>query len=571
LTACLYWSTAVTDAGIEPDFLMDSDPELRIPEPIKDFNPAMASLWTAALERPETDMQRMAAETIARAHQYGIPGLIKTVPRLEQILMDDMSNPAARFAAAHALIVLESRDSEQKLFEASQLFGADLKELVEPAVAAWDCAAARTTWIERLKKPDTRPRELMLAIQGLGTVRETLALDDLLSIVEDMTRNPAVRLAAATSAGNIAESGLEQQADRLARMTRTPLFVNQLCAVRLLASHSGETARQSLIDLASHDEPVVAAAALRRLNEIDVSLVLPMAESVMKSPDPQVRLQGATAILQKPSAPLIEPLSQLLDDPNPELRRSVAEGLFRLSEQPELSDLIRSEALQVLTEDGWQGQEQAALLIGKLEYKAAANRLVELLKSPRDEVRISSAWALRKVAVQETVPAMLDHAEQRTEQRRAGSDSPELDQEIAHVFEALGVLQADEATPLLLTYVPKRTGWYLSRGAAIWAIGRLNAGTRNQEIESMLSARIRDFAPQPNETSLVKRMSAITLGRMQAVEQASMLRQFAVSEDVRIPLALALGWAVRELTGEELPSPDPLTIDQGDWFLEPLP
>ncbi len=227
--------------------------------------------------------------------------------------------------------------------------------------------------------------------------------------------------------------------------------------------------------------------------------------------------------------------------------------------------------MQVLAGDSWQGQEQAALLLGALEHQPAADRLVELLESPRPEVGIATAWALRKVAVQETIPALIDRAKRLTEQRRTKGDSQTLDEEVAHLFEALGVLHAADATPLVLEYVPKRAGWHLSRGAAIWAIGHLNAGTRDSELEAKLSGRILDFDPQPSESSLVKQMSSIALGRMQAVDQASMLRQYAESDDVEISLQLALGWAVRELTGEILPPPDPATVSQGDWFLQPLP
>ena len=66
-------------------------------------------------------------------------------------------------------------------------------------------------------------------------------------------------------------------------------------------------------------------------------------------------------------------------------------------------------------------------------------------------------------------------------------------------------------------------------------------------------------------------MSAVVLARMQAADQAQMMRQFAVSDEVDVSLELALGWAVRQLTGEELPPPEPLTASQGNWFLEPLP
>ena len=571
LAVFLGWAAPVVVAGIEPDFLMDLDPELQIPQPVEDFNPAMATLWMAALERPEADMQRMAAETIARGHLYGIPDLTKAVPGLERILMADSSHPAARFAAARALIVLESRSSGGKLFEASQAFGADLQELVEPTLAVWKIPAAKDVWIERLKTPNIGQRDLLLAIRGLGSVREPSALDDLLSIASDMTRNTAVRLAAATAAGNIAETGLEQPADRLARNTQAPFFVNQLCAVRLLTRHSSESARQTLINLASHEEPVVVAAALQRLNEIDFALVLPKAESAMQSVDPRVRRQGATAMLRRPATSHIGPLSQLLADPHPGLRRDICEGLFQLCEQPELDELIRAAALQVLAGDRWQGQEQAALLLGSLEHPPAADRLVELLESPRAEARLASAWALRKVAVKQTIPALIDRAKRLTEQRSVKGDSPELDKEVAHLFEALGVMHAVDATPLLLEYVPRRRGWRLSRGAAIWAIGNLNEGTRDSELEERLSSRILDFEQQPSEDSLVKQMSAIALGRMQAVDQAPMMRQLAVSDAVDMRLELSLGWAVRELTGEELPPPDPSTVGQGNWFLEPLP
>ncbi len=479
------------------------------------------------------------------------------------------------------MIVLESRGSGDKLFEASQSYGADLRQLVEPALAAWNNDSPKSVWVERLASAETRPRDLILAMRGLGAVREQSTLPGLLSIVGDPTRNAGIRLEAATAAGKIAETGLVPDAERLAGNAQAPHFVNQLCAVRLLARHSDEAASRLLADLARHDEPAVAAAALQRLNEIDSALVLPLAESTIQNSDPQVRRQGVSCLLRRPSAEHIGPLSQLLADPHPGLRRDVCEGLYHLSEQPGLSDTIRDAALAVLAGESWQGQEQASLLLGALEHRPAADRLVELLDSPRGEVRLSTAWALRKVAVPETVPALIDQAKRQEERRRVQGDRPDLDQQIAHLFEALGILHAKEAMPLLLEYVPKRHGSHLSRGAAIWAIGRLNEGTRNSDLETALSERLRDFEPQPLETPLVKQMCAIALGRMQAVDEASMMRQFALSDEsihygpfddvVLMRLQLSLAWAVKELTGEELPPPKPLTVGQVSWFLEPLP
>ncbi|MEZ6147794.1 MAG: hypothetical protein R3B91_20670 [Planctomycetaceae bacterium] len=582
----LCWVAPVALAEIHLDYLMDSDPNLPFPETVLEVDPQLVPLWIEALGRPEIDMQRMAAETIARGHERGIPDLVHAVPRLEEILTSPTSHPAARFAAARALIVLESRDSAAKLFEASEIYGADLRQLVESALAAWEDPSARDVWAQRLGSRETHPRDLIQAIRGLGALREQSVLPTLLAIVNEPTENPGIRLVAATAAGQIAETGLEQDAERLASNPRTTLFVNQLCAVRLLAQHASEAAQQVLISMAVQDEPAVAAAALERLNQIAPSLVLPLAETAIQSSDPQVRRQGALCMLQLPSPSLIAPLSHLLGDPNPSLRREVSEGLYQLSSQPELNEPICEAAMNVLAGDRWQGQEQAATLLGALEHQPAASRLVELLDSPREEVRLPVSWALRKVAVPETIPAIIEHATLLTE-RRKSVQQPGLDEQVAYLFEALGVLHAEDATSLLMQYVPKRIRSNdHSRSSAIWALGLLNQGKRNPELEAALTERIMDFAPQPEERLVVKEMCAIALGRMQAIDQAGMMKQFAESGETKLSpsvnevsennrsvmrLDLALRWAVRELTGEEMPTPPALIIILRNWFLEPVP
>ncbi len=559
-------------AGIDPDFLMDSEPELSVPAPVEDFNPAMASLWMEALKRPEADMQRMAAETIARAHQFGVPDLAAAVPRLEQVLLDDASHRVVRFAAARALIVLESRGSSDVLFEVSQAHGGELRQLIEPALAAWDNASARELWLKRLKEPGTRSRELILAVRGLGQVQESSALPDLVSIAADRRRSPVLRMEAALAAGRVTDSGLEEDGSLLARRSQSDFSIDQLCAVRLLVRHDSEAAQQLLIDLANDEESVVVAAALQRLSEIDISLLLPLVDSAVHSPDATVRRHGVTCMLQRPAARHVTVLSELLADPHPGLRSDVCEGLFELAQDPTLDAPIRDAGMQVLNSDSWEGQEQAALLLGSLGFAPAADRLVELLQSPRMEVTIAAGWALSRVAVAKTIPALIDHAKLQTERRWQKDEPPGLDEQVAHVFEAIGVLKAEPAMPLLLRYVPKQRTMPLSRSAAVWAIGQLRDGTRDAEVEAALDGRINDFSPQPDEQQKVKEMAAVALGRMQAVEYAPMMRQLALAEDddIELRLELALGWAVEKLTGEELPPPQPTTLGQGRWFLEPV-
>ena len=553
-------------AEIRRDFQMDSDPALEIPDPVKHFSPALKSLWLAALERPEADMQRLAAETIARGHEYGVPDLMDAVPRLQTLLLAEKSHPATRFAAARALIVLESRDSGDKLFEASQRYEADLRQFIEPALAKWNFTPAIAAWKDRLGNAEARPRDLILALRGLAQVRELSVISTLVAIVNDETRSSDVRLEAAAAAGQCAPAGLEPDAERLARRKTKRLSLYSICACRLLARHDSDAARALLTELAGHHESVVAACALNRLLEIDSSLVLPLAEAAMSHTDPLVRRAGASAYLQHPTTERIVLLSRLLADPHPSVRREVCEGFYRLSNQSPLVESIRTSAMDMLSQEAWQGQEQAALLVGVLEHQPAADRLVELLESPRAEVCTSAAWALRKIAVQESIPAVLDKTRRQTEQ----VNEPRNDEQVAHLCEALGVLKADDAVPLLMRYVPKdRRMEERSRCAAIWALGLIKEGKRDTELEDALSSRIQDFSDSKPELDSIKEKCAVALTRMKAVDEALYMKSLVMSKTVPFRLAVVLRWAVKEMTGEDLPPLTPPHLPQGNWFLEP--
>ena len=558
-----------SNAEIRPDFLMDSDPKLNIPDPVMHFSPELKSLWLAALERPDADMQRLAAETIARGHQYGVPGLMEAVPRLESLLQADKSQPATRFAAARALIVLESRDSSDELFQASQKYEADLRQLIEPALSKWDFALAIALWKERLANSETRTRDLILALRGLAQVRESSATSLLLAIVHDESRSADIRLEAAGAAGQCAASGLEPDAARLAHRKSRKQSVYSICACRLLARHDSEEATTLLKELTDHPQSLVAACALNRLLEIDSSVVLPLAETAMNHTDPTVRRAGASAYLRHPTPERIASVARLLADPHPSVRREVCEKTFRLSDQSLLIESIRASAVTLLSQEAWQGQEQAALLVGMLEHQPASNRLIELLESPRAEVGISSAWALRKIAVPETIPGIIDKVQRQTERRRHVND-PLLDEQVAHLCEALGVLKADNAIPLLERYIPKDP--YMgdhSRCAAIWAIGFIREAKRDAELEDKLRARIRDFSDVDPEVDSVKEKCAVTLARMKAVDLAPEMRGIAESDAIGTRLGVALRWAVKEMTGDDLPPVKPPRLPSGNWFLEP--
>src|SRR5690349_13253379 len=73
---------------IHPNFLMDSDPHLEPPPVVHQVPPRCKALWLEALDRPEADLQQMAARTIARAHALGMEGLADAMPALLRLVRD---------------------------------------------------------------------------------------------------------------------------------------------------------------------------------------------------------------------------------------------------------------------------------------------------------------------------------------------------------------------------------------------------------------------------------------------------------------------------------------------------
>jgi HEAT repeat protein len=573
----LILASTLTDAPVAPaalapitaDYAMDSDPVLPAQTINKAYSAKYLPLWLQALDRPEVDFQRLAAETVAQAHLEGMPKMIEAKPALIRIVSAKESHPAARFAAARALIVLEAKDAAPKLFQVAQEYGANVRQLIEPALARWKYEPAYEIWRKRLTGADVNHRDLMLALRCLGDAGDQSSLTQLLAITHAPQRLDAERLAAARAAGQLKDAGLESDAGKLAR-ANAPL-IDRLCAAALLERHSSEPAKTLLLALAADSEPSVATAALRRLNAIDTSLALPLVEKALQSPDSGVRRLVAAAYAAHPTAERIKVLGKHLDDPHPSVRGLVREEFRRLAGDSQWNEPVRQSATGALDADSWRGQEQAALLLGALDHKPAAPRLVKLLDSPRGEVMIATAWALRKLSLPETLPALFKKASYLTDVRLRQRNFDELDYQGAHLFEALGRMNYKPAEPLMRRYVAKNyaMGEY-SRSAAIWSLGLLHADVPDDSLAAQITARVTESpAAMPPEMPRVRVAGAIALGKMKAKSQSRTLRDFAVHAG-DIPLYMAIRWSLREFNGEEIPPPPIATVSKGGWFLGPL-
>jgi HEAT repeat protein len=312
---------------------------------------------------------------------------------------------------------------------------------------------------------------------------------------------------------------------------------------------------------------------MQRLFAIDPGLLDGLADRAIRSPDAAVRRWGAASMVNEASRDRIEPLCSLLDDVNPGLRRQIAAAVVELARRDsELRQAVVSAASAILDQDAWRGCEQAAVVLANLDHDPAGKRLVDLLNHPRGEVMVASAWALRRLDRSEHLPAMLDRAGQVFNGLTSGSLAPYqpgYEDQVAQLFMAFGNQRYRPAEELMLRYLPKNPQLGAeARAAAVWAIGHLYRDDPSDTITSGLADRLDDVTSEPPEDERVRRMAAISLGRMGAEEAVATLRQYAGPRGSYV--ALACDWALERLTGESRPpmQPDVITID--DWFLEPL-
>ncbi|MBC7856800.1 MAG: phycocyanin alpha phycocyanobilin lyase [Pirellulaceae bacterium] len=570
ILACTLGDAPARPAPITTDFAMDSDPTLPEVKTVKAYSAKYLPLWIEAAGRGEADYQRLAAASVANAHIEGIPNMIEAKPAMLRIVSAKESHSAARFAAARALIVLDARDSASQLWQAADEHGSDIRQLIEPALAGWKYEPAYVGWRTRLTSAEVTHRDLMLALRCLGDVRDQTALPQLLAIMHAAERLDAERLAAARAVAQTKDAGSEDDAQRLARPGAAR--IDRLCAAALLEHHTSQPARALLLVLAVDPQPSVATAALSRLNAIDSTLVLQLAEKALQNSDSGVRREGVIAFSAHPTLERIKMLGKLLDDPHPGVRAMVREDFRQLAADPRWNDVVRESAVEALAAESWRGQEQAALLLAALDHKPAAPRLVKLLDSPRGEVMIASAWALKKVAVPDTLPAILRKAAYLTDVRlRQQTSFRSLDKQAAHLFEALGQMNYGPAEPLMKRYIAKNyTMGENSRSAAIWGLGKLHIGKPDEALASAITERVTEpGSAMPPEMARVRQAGAITLGRMKAKSQAGRLRRFA-AEPGGGRAYLAIQWSLREITGEELRALAPTLETRGDWFLTPL-
>ena len=552
-----------------PVFLYSEDPKFELPtlKVVVDEKPV--ALWLRALQRPDTELQRLTIDTLVIAHRRGVPGVERAVPQLVPLLRDPDTNPQVARAALAALAAFDCQDQAELLTEIARRDTSTVSDLAETILIGWQSPRLTADWQQRLRDPSCGSRLLELAIKGVGAVRHQEASEPLRQLVLRSAMPSRVRLTAARALGSIHSAGLHATAGLLAEQSDVS---SPLLAIALLSQHDDSDSITILKQLARHENSAVVAAALHRLFEIDPLLVDEVSVEHVESRDVNVRRWAARGMIAAATSNRMEPLASLLNDVNPGLRRGVAGSLVELAKQESLRDEIIQRSVAVLNRDDWRGCEQAALVLVNLDHKPAGGRLVELLDHSRDEVMVTAAWGLRRLQLDEHLPAMLDHSKSLFRRFRAGelgeSDLGPIDKQ-AHLFTAFGNQRHREADELLKSYVPKNFALGdEARAAAAWALGYLHEAAAPEDLTRQMVERINDIASLEPERDLIRYCCLIALGRLKAEAALPTLRENA--RPGFGALGMASSWSLNQITGEPLITLPVPTVEYDDYFLKPL-
>jgi HEAT repeat protein len=231
----------------------------------------------------------------------------------------------------------------------------------------------------------------------------------------------------------------------------------------------------------------------------------------------------------------------------------------------------------VLAGQDWRGLEQAAIVLAQLNHGPAAQRLVDLLTATRPDVFVTAAWALRKLAVPESLEPVRKYVEAELGRQLASKTLPGrkdlammIDHQLSQLNQLLGLQKYQAAEPQLRQFVPKRPllGWE-SRAAAIWALGWIHEGKVVPTLVAEVEGRLNDGAVMNPENVRVRLMAAVTLGRMKAAKALPSLKKYWSGSLTEDRLGNVCGWAIAQITGEPIPPAVPTRQHQQGWFLVP--
>ena len=493
------------------------------------------------------------------------------IEALADLLRDEQEAEITKTAVAGALVELDADQYAELLFRQSQQGQQMMKLIVEPALMRWDYQPVRETWLQRLQALPGDRALLDVAVEQLGRTGDQRASAGLGKLALDEAVAPTLRIAAARSLARcIRDAQQAAQWSEQMWQQRENGPANPIVGALLLSGQDSPQAIELLQRYALSDVTTAAAIAIERLNQVAVDKVVAHAEQLLSSRDSSVRGLAIAALQSSRTPQTVELLFPLLNDPVPSIRQAARRVLMETSAEQELRSLINQKAAQLIHGDAWKATEQALLILAELEYRDEFEQMMVLIDDPHPGVQITAAWAIKTLATEAWMAKIFSSCE-RIGTQEAKKFDPNRTQTLIHLIETLGKMNETAAEEFLQLFIPKNAPYTPEcRAAAIWSLGKLKAGSEDQEMSRTLGARLVDTESTPPEFRAVRTASAVAMGRIKSAGALDALRARETRDGPGDFVGRRCAWAIEQIEGTPMP---PLVSNKdvmAGWFLQPL-
>lgn len=561
-------SAAQTPDAVWQPYPMQAEVEALVPEAVAALDGELVGLWQKALQRPEVGTRLEAAEAFAVYAAQDIPGLAEAVgPALIEHYRAER-DAWVRLALVRALIAMDARDAVSLGW--AEVDDPALLRIADPALAWWGDTDAIPVWRARFDQRGISDAALISAARALDSISDESLPALVVEVLNDPTRSTSLKLALAETVTGYADEALFDTAtDRIEGADTDRLIAAMLLgtAPSSRADEANKAARAMLGD----GNPVVARLAFSSLDRIKQEQAGRVVGTLSKHADAELR-QTAVAWIAEHLEPDdgVALLVARLGDPATRTRFAAGDALIDFALAGQRDEVI--EALDpTLAGDDWRSLEQAATIVGRLDHEPAADRLIELLTHERSEVRIASATAMRRLAVESTRDALRTQAQRWLDQALKGAGLFADAEPLTQLALCLGELRDPAADGLFKSLAEKNATVPLTaRRAGVWALGQLHAGVGDAESVRLFTARVNDRHPMEPEDPMLQAVAVLAIGRIAGVNQAASLKAWHASEILGLDVRYAAAAAHLEATGEALASLPPPRSSRGVWFLVPI-
>jgi HEAT repeat protein len=573
MLACSSVSLAQMALNTDPiiDWPMREDPNLTPLKPEQILTQQLHDLWLKALKQPELEVRLQVVKSIQIACEKGAKGLTDIYAgQLKQLAQSQDTPKPLAMAAVQTLITLNDKSAADILLEKNKTGKTDWVLLTDSTLAKWDTTAANDIWISRATNPALSWIIRQSALDQLAITAPDKAQSPLRQMLGEKSLDPLLKLASAKAIGQIAKRGLVEDAKRLAKGDLT----SRLMAVACLQSHDSDDAFEvatSLITNTSED-PAVVSAACEYLLKASPAKLVNHASQLVKHSDASIRRLAGQCLVKQINPSRVPMLTSLLADAHPTTRVDVRTDLIALAKQATLSEPIKQAALNVLKQSSWEGQEQAAIVLGKLDVKTAANDLFAVLKNAdREEARVAASAALRWLDLTDMREPLFAYSKTLFNGMKKDLNSKHAN-ELAQLIQWFGAIQYEPATDFFIEFIPKNICPSQAREAAVWAIGKLGSNPTTRKLTNKLLARVKDaneMNPESPDVQIAAMVTLVRLGNARSLQSI-----FGTSEDALMMLdaqivEMCKAWSESIESGKTFVAPQPEPSTLSGWYLQP--